>query len=212
MAIKSAHLTAEELGYLRELFASSKPRQAPAIRSCAFVLDPYSGDTELLALLSNTERLQLKLEQGNYVFDFKLYVEHPTAGSPVALRFSYPTIIERYGTERAVRVHPYQGDIRVIDSRGLLQAPQVRDLSVTGLSLTDLPSSFTHPGRHPIHLQVRLSNAEHFELKGEVVRINQDHTDTKRRTLAIRFDEDITAETQTILNRYVFYQHTQARH
>ncbi|MCO6439674.1 MAG: PilZ domain-containing protein [Nitrococcus mobilis] len=204
MAIKSAHLTAEGLDYLRELFAANEPREARVIRSRALVLDPYGGDAECL---------QLKLEQGNYVFDFKLYVEHPTAGAPVALRFNYPTIIERYGTERAVRVHPYhhQGDRWVIDSQGLLQTPRVRDLSATGLSLTDLPSTLTRPGRHPIYLRAQLSNAERFVLKGQVVRINRDPTDARRRTLAIRF-EDITAESQAIINRYVFRQHTQARH
>ncbi|WP_040662231.1 PilZ domain-containing protein [Nitrococcus mobilis] len=211
MVVKSAHLTAEEVGYLRELFAANELREVPLLRSRTLALDPYGGDTELLQLLSDAKHLQLKLEQGNYIFDFKLYVERPTAGPPVALRFGYPTIIERDGTARAVRVHPYQGDIRVIDSRGLLQAPQVRDLSATGLSLTDLPSTLTRPGRHSIHLRVQFSNAERFEVKGQVVRINRDHADTNRRTLAIRF-ENIAAETQTILNRYVFRQHTQAQH
>ena len=212
MAVKSAYLTPEELDYLQELiFVADEAQEATAERPRQLLLSPYGGDTELLLQLLKADRLQLKLERGTYLFVFELYAERPTAESAVALRFSYPTIIECYGTERAARVQPDQGDIRVVDSQGLLQAPQVRDISATGLSLTDLPSTLTRTEHHLINLRVQLTDAERLELKGRVVRVNQDKANTKRRTLGIRF-ENIDADTQAILNRYVFRHHAETRH
>ena len=211
MPAKSAHLTAEELDYLRELFAADRSREAPSAPPRQLLLDPAGADAELLLQLINADRLQLTAEQGNYLFDFELYVEQRPAGLPAAVRFSYPTIIERYGTERAARVHPYQGDIRVADSQGLLQTPRVRDISVTGLALTDLPSILTRPGRHPIQLYLELTEAEQLELQGRVVRVNRDQANGKRRTLGIRF-ENIDPAARAILNRYIFHHHSRARH
>lgn len=212
MAVKSAYLTPEELDYLQELiFAADETHDAAAERPRQLLLSPYGGDTELLLQLLKAERLQLRLERGTYLFLFELYAERATAESTVALRFSYPTIIERYGIERAARVQPEQGDIQVVDNQGLLQAPQVRDISVTGLSLTDLPSNLTRAEHHPIDLRLHLTDAERLELKGRVVRINRDENDAKRRTVGIRF-ENIDAETQAILNRYIFRHHAETRH
>lgn len=207
MSVRPAHLTAEELDYLRELFAANQPRHAVPIHPRQLLLDPSGADAELLVQLINADRLHLTVEQGNYVFGFELSVERPPAGFPVAVRFSYPTITERCGTERAARVHPDQGEISVIDDQGLLQAPQVRDISATGLSLTDLPSTLTRPGRHQIQLHLQLAEAERLELKGRVVRVNRDQIDDKRRTIGIHF-ENTDSTTQAILNRYVFRHHS----
>lgn len=212
MPAKSAHLTAEELDYLRELFAADQSCEAPPTSSYQLLLDPSgTPNAQLLLQLINADRLQLTAEQGNYVFDFELYVERRSAGLPMAVRFNYPTIIERYGTERAARVHSYQGDIQVADSQGLLQNPRVRDISVTGLSLTDLPSILTRPGRRPIQLHLELAEAEQLDLKGRVVRVNRDQANGKRRTLGIRF-ENIDPAARAILNRYIFHHHSRAQH
>ncbi|HET8700685.1 MAG TPA: PilZ domain-containing protein [Nitrococcus sp.] len=209
MPIKSARLTTEELDYLRELFAADRSCGATSVSPHQLLLDPCGSDAELLLQLIKADRLRLTAERAHYVFDFNLCIEYP-ADSPVAVRFSYPTIIERYGTERATRVRPHQDDIQVADKKGLLQAPQVRDISVSGLSLTDLPSTLTRPGRHQIQLQLQLAKSDPLELEAQVVRVNRDYTDTKHRTLGIRF-EHIDAAAQAILNRYVFLHHPAVR-
>ncbi|MGD8709644.1 MAG: hypothetical protein PVF40_04590, partial [Ectothiorhodospiraceae bacterium] len=142
------HLSAEELSYLRELFSESRPGPDRPVGERGLLLDPSSADAEVLMQLIGADRLQMTAEQGGYLFRFDLQLERPPSGFPVALRFSYPTIVERSGTERAARVRSSLEGVDVSDPQGRLHHPRVRDISASGMALEDESSGLTRSGRH----------------------------------------------------------------
>lgn len=202
-------LTPEEIAYLQSLFAEDSGTGTGMALPRRLLLDPSGTDAELLAQLAESQNLTLTAEKDGYQFLFRLAVQRPPNGQPVEVRFGVPRIIEKNGRERAARVRPRPDEIRVMDSRGALRRAQVRDISCSGVSLTDRGNeAAATDGR--VRLRLRLESGTHAHVMGRVVRVEHEPT-TGERTLGIEFQHSDSA-TQEILERFVFTHHPLLHH
>lgn len=136
-------LTPEEMGYLQSLFQGDESGPGPTVKGRARLhLDPAAAP-ELALYLMGLGPLQLTAERGSLHLSFPAQVVEDPATASLAVELSWPGIVERHpARDRSLRVRPLPADgVSVADPSGRLTAPTVEDLSVSGISMVDSPSS-----------------------------------------------------------------------
>ena len=209
MAREESQLTPEEMAYLQSLFAEDTGETSGTALSGRLLLDPSGSDAQLLSQLAEFQNLTLSAEKAGYKFRFRVSVPRPPSGHPVEVRFGVPRIVENRGRQRAARVRPRPDEIRVVDSRGTLHHALVRDISCSGLSLTDHGDDTATADGH-VRLRLRLESGADAQVVGRIVRVQREPA-TGERTLGIEFQHSDTA-TQEILERFVFTHHPLLHH
>lgn len=203
-----ATLTAEELGFLREMFAGTDPVGTGAGPG-RLVLDPSNGDPDLLADLLSASPLEFRAQHEDYVLRYDVEVERPATGAPIALRFGTPAIVEERLQPRYARVKPAGSEIRVAESEGRMAQCMALDISTSGMRLR----TQGEPMEDLRELDLQLSVCgERLRLRAEIVRVIPGR---RRREcqLAVRFLAPERAAREAI-NRYVLQRHPviQANH
>ncbi len=213
MVADDTALSGEELAFLQDLFRESAPDLARTGERSLRV-DASGTDAELLAQLLESRSMRLTAERDGLLIRFELSLRPSRGGQPLELVFSRPTITECRAPaadpvrERAARVRPPVDDVTVEDSSGRPLPARVRDISATGMALTERGDSPVPGARISLHL--RLDGGGETDVGGRVVRVHQD-AGSDECTIGIAF-EHTDAQTRSVLERFVFRKHPVLRH
>ena len=197
-------LSQAELDLLQSLFtAEPSPGQGPTDRVLLH-LDPSTSQMlpEYLTLLGE---MTLKASRAGHDLAFPFQVLNEPEKGVLAMELRYPTITERHpGHNRSLRVHPRQGErLQVVDPSGRMTTPKVDDLSLSGVSVLDHPSSTIQVGEVFSPLLVQLPH-DVIQVEGRVVRrgMSQDASGQPMVRLAISLSGSEACQTK--LSAYVF--------
>lgn len=201
-------LSAEELTFIRQVFSQDEDTDAPAGRVLVSLANPTNP--EVLGILRGAEALQLTALYGNVILRFPIGLVADPRGQ-LSLEFRSPTITDRAGKERPLRVHPeHTGEISLADARGLSLATKVVDISETGLSV-ESNSAELKTGTVLNDLVLRLPTGAEYRVRAEVVRVvdsaQRPFDSAQNRQVALTFegnDETVKAA----LGAYVFERFT----
>lgn len=202
MADTVTYLTEEERDYLRQLFAESVRReQKPLGGEHTLLLESPSIERDLLLRMLAEMHAEMIATDGQYCLRFRLELAPSPYGGPAVLRLAPPTVIDRHGIERGVRVRPVRGEIALHDRGGRLAQSQVLDISDSGVAIVPPAPIDARPGTRMADLQLKLPGRQPFSVTGRVVRVEPARSQTQRLALAF---EDVPPEAQSALRRYVF--------
>lgn len=201
MGYMEERLTAEERAFLQQIFEESSWAGFGG-RENRVVLDPAGGDPDVLGQLLSGAPLELRARHDGYVLRFELSVERPPTGSPVALRFGVPTVIDERLEPRCARVNPQPGEVRVRETTGALRHCDLLDISASGMRLR--AAGPVRGERTDVELELRLDQ-ERCRVAAQVVRTGESGRGA-RRQLGLRFVDLDTGARETI-NRFVLRHH-----
>ncbi len=156
------------------------------------------------------QTVELALTHEPYQLVYRLHRRRvsPDGAVEFDIDIACPAIIERYGVSRQARVRPPLGEVRVIDTGGRLQRPEVIDVSRSGVGLRAASSEGLTPGERFWHLWLQLPCGRLSQVRAAVARVQADADGAAVAGLAF-FELD--ADTDAALARYVFERHALGR-
>ena len=196
MATEQSPLTAAERDYLLELFAEEAIGQPPTPETVSLRLESSGIEPDRLLRLLAGQALELTASDGRYRLRFGLEWGDPLHDEPT-LRLVPPTVTDRLGVERQARVYPAADEVSVLDLDDQTAAPQVLNLSDTGIALSE--ASRRAQAQELRELELRLPGSPPLRVRGRVVRVDADQGPA---TVALSF-ESLSAETRNSLRQYV---------
>lgn len=168
------------------------------------------GEEDLLQWLVTSDNVELVAGDGSRVLQFRLESSAREHDSEVPrLQLGYPSVIDRAGPARGLRVQPRVGDqVIVADTRGRLRDAQLLDLSSTGLKLWHAGHSGVREGWRMSGLRLVLPGQPLIEFTARVVRVNDAEPARGGQYLAVALDEDdISPGDRLAIRQYILDRH-----
>ncbi len=203
VAARSADiLSADELDYLRQLFAEPEQDAEDEVGGWLRVSEDAAG---LLQAFTENPRIELQAGWKGHRLRFPLKPRARADSGEMTLEIGVPEILEGGARSRSWRVPPDGEEMQLLDQSGLLERPRVVNLSYTGMAIEQRADRVPDLNQPLADIRLVLpGQGEFVRLLGYVVR----HTrlDDEHVQLGIRF-EPLEADTRDRLGRYILRRH-----